>query len=206
MIQKISLQQPRNPQEAQILAKAHQVRQRAEAIENTLCEIHKDSVQLSGQDTKPAPLWHKGYFDKEGLAVSWAEFQGGKVEKFSFTRKNGEGIDFDYRRSAATGLRAGAAAALGAVSGGLGRAAAWCLVKAIYSDSDIGTSSMDLASRGFVAGRKAVTAAQDWVTGPGPQDPRYIHRQNDGSWEAFRFTAAGDLEYSALPPLARPQK
>lgn len=196
----VSLKGNLNPQDAKLLARANQLRERAESVRVSLEAAPSDGVEITYRNEGLGAYDYRGKIGQDGFATANASLRQGKVEAFAAHHASGETLKFHQSTTVATGLRAGMASALGAVGGGLGKVAAWCLGQAVFADTRLGRSTMDLASRSFLVGRDAVFSAQHFVADPGTKDDYYALSGADGSYEQFRFTANQTLEHDFFPP------
>lgn len=200
----IQLQQPLNTRDAAILARANQLKDRAQSVLAALESSPSDSVQLDAKDSNErlGAFSYKGKIGQDGFGkVYTSTFENGKLRGFSAQEpaaKTGETLVFSLDRSEAMGLRAGVSSALGGVAGGLGSAYAWLLAKAITTAPrhEIAGKALEIASRPFGFGHDVANWAKDKVSDPGTKDERYQLSGPGDKLECYVFTAQGTLEHN----------
>jgi hypothetical protein len=202
----INLNAPLTGQDAALVQKARQVRERAESVKASLLAAPSDSVQLNERDSndRMGLFSYTGKIGQDQFSRAETMIRNGKIDSFAAHNApgaEGETIKFHYSTSQATGLRAGIAAALGGVAGGLGSCAAWLLVKAMETnqDSEIAAKALEVASRPLSFGSGLMRLAERSVADPGTKDEYYAVASPSGNYEQFLFTAQGTLEHDYFP-------
>lgn len=199
----IQLNQPLNTRDAAIVARANQLKEKAQSV---LADLNtpSDHVQLNAKDSNErlGAFTYDGKIGQDGFAkVYTSSFEDGKLRGFSAQQpasKADETLVFSLDRSEAEGVRAGVASALGGVAGGMGSAYAWLLAKAITTAPrhEITGKALEIASRPFGFGHDLFNWAKDKVSDPGTKDERYQLSGPGNKLECYVFTAQGTLEHN----------
>ena len=213
-MQTINLKAPLTAGDAAVVARANQLRERAQSVQASL-SAPGDSVHLDAKSSNEGLglYYYKGEIGADKFATATAQMTNGKMDSLvafdapKGAPAEGESIKWFLTTSQATGLRAGLAAALGGMAGGLGNAAVWMTAEAIknYSNSStaIGRGAATLlewASRPLSLGHDVLHLAERKVGDPGTKDDFYgVYKQN-GEAEQFTFTTRGTLEYEHFAP------
>ncbi|MBT9585354.1 hypothetical protein IV102_18570 [bacterium] len=205
----IDLNAPLTGQDASLVARARQVRERAESVKADLLAAPSDSVQLDERASNEflGCFSYTGSIGQDHFSRANASLWEGKLGSFAAhdaPATPGETLKFHLTTTKAIGLRSGIAAALGAVAGGLGHGASWLLAKAITNvhKSEVGAKILVMASKPLEFGCNVMRLAERSVADPGTKDEYYAVAAPSGEYEQFRFTANGTLEHDYFAPKA----
>jgi hypothetical protein len=188
-----------SPRESHILASAQALKERALSVKVDLSATNSDRVQLdkAGTNEGLGAYSFKGFIGVDGFSSADATINKGNLEAFAAhnpVATPGETIKFHLQTSQATGMRAGIASALGAVSGALGNAGAWFMAQAMTTESTIGSKAYEVASMPLIFGSNVAHAIERKVADPGTKDEYYAIAKANGDYEQYLFTADNRVE------------
>lgn len=195
----LAIRGPHNPQESRILANAQALKERALSVKVDLSGTSSDRVQLDQGSTNErlGAYSFKGFIGVDGFRSANASINDGKLEAFAAhnpVATPGETLKFHLQTSQATGMRAGVASALGAVSGALGNAGAWFMAQAMTAESSIGSKAYEVAAMPLIFGSNVASVVERKVADPGTKDEYYAIAKANGDYEQYLFTADNRVE------------
>ena len=206
----IPLNEPISPDNAARVARANQLRDRAEAVLITLEQGPSDQMQLAQRDSNErlGIYAYQGKIGPEQFATAQASREGGKIVAFVAhdpKAQPGETVKFHLSSAKAQGMRAGVAGALGGVAGALGNASAYLIAKAIttYPNHKITGKMLELASYPLGGASDLAHFAENKLGYTSEKERYFAVAKADGSYEQVTFKVDHTLDYEVFPAKTR---
>lgn len=202
----IPLNSPLSPDNAARVARANQLRDRAETVLTTLEQGPSEQVQLSTRDSNEGLgiYAYQGKIGPEQFASAQVSREDNQIVAFAAhdpKAQPGETVKFHLTSAKAQGMRAGLAAGCGAVAGALGNASAYLLAKAIttYPQHKITGKVLELASYPLGTASDLAHLAENKLAYTSEKDRYFAVSRADGTYEQATFKNDNTLDYDLFP-------
>ena len=198
---KINLNAPQDADEAAKVARAQQIRLRADNVLSALQQPN-DSFKSDarGSNERLGAYAFQGKIGSEQFATADMSVKNGVIEAFIArdpANKPGEALRFHLSSAKAQGMRAAIAGGFGSVGGAMANAAAFLVAKAItnYPQHKIASKALELASQPFVSVANLARHTEQKLAYTSSKEQCYGLSSTDGSHEQLRFHNDNTLEY-----------
>lgn len=198
----IPLNSPLTSDTAAKVARANQLRDRAEAVLTTLESGPSEQVHLSPRDSNEGLgiYAYQGKIGPEQFATAQVSREDDQIVAFAAhdpKAQPGETVKFHLSSARAQGMRAGLASACGGVAGALGNASAYLLAKAIttYPEHKITGKLLELASYPLGTASDLAHLVENKLAYTSEKDRTFAVSRPDGSYEQVTFKNDNTLDY-----------
>ncbi|ODT65559.1 hypothetical protein ABS71_12120 [bacterium SCN 62-11] len=198
---KINLNAPQDADQAAKVARAQQIRLRADNVLSAL-QQPDDSFKADahGSNDRLGAYAFQGKIGPEQFAAADMSVKNGVIESFIArdpANRPGEAVRFHLASAKAQGLRASIAGGFGGVGGAMANAASFLVSKAIsnYPQHKIASRALELASQPFAGLANLARHTEQKLAYTSAKDHCYGLSSVDGSHEQVRFHNDNTLEY-----------